>query len=104
MVLFVMFDISTETKKDLKKYRKFRDRLLKHGFVMFQFSIYVRFCQSLAMAQKYEKKIEAKAPNNGSIRILKVTEAQYSNMIIVENYREKPEEKVAKMQQTVMVF
>ncbi len=104
MVLFVMFDISTETKKDLKKYRKFRDRLLKHGFIMFQYSIYIRFCRSLAIAQKYEKKIEEKAPNNGSIRILKITESQYSNMIIVENYREKPEEKVVEQKQTVMIF
>lgn len=104
MVLFVMFDISTETKKDLDKYRKFRKRLLNHGFIMFQYSIYIRFCRSLAIAQKYEKKIEAKAPNNGSIRIMKITESQYSNMIIVENYRKKPEEKVEEMKQTVMVF
>ncbi len=71
---------------------------------MFQYSIYIRFCQSLAVAQKYEKKIEAKAPDNGSIRILKITESQYSNMIIIENYREKPEDEVKKMTQTVMVF
>ena len=104
MVLFVMFDISTETKKDLDKYRKFRNSLLGHGFIMFQYSIYIRFCRSLSIAEKYEKKIEAEAPHNGSIRIMKITESQYSNMIIVENYREKPEEKVAKQKQTVMVF
>lgn len=104
MVLFVMFDISTETKKDLDKYRKFRANLLRHGFIMFQYSIYIRFCRSLSIAEKYEKKIEAEAPNNGSIRIIKITESQYSNMLIVENYREKPEEKVAQQQQTVMIF
>ena len=43
-------------------------------------------------------------PNNGSIRIIKITESQYSNMIIIENYREKPEEKVAQQGQTFMVF
>ena len=104
MVLFVMFDISTETKKDLGKYRKFRADLLGHGFIMFQYSIYIRFCRSLSIAEKYEKKIEAQAPHNGSIRIIKITESQYSNMIIIENYREKPEEKVAKQVQTFMVF
>jgi len=104
MVLFVMFDISTETKKDLDKYRKFRKRLLDLGFIMFQYSIYVRFCRSLAIAQKYEKKLEADAPNNGSIRIMKITESQYSNMITIENYHEKTEEKVDEMKQTVMVF
>jgi len=104
MVLFVMFDISTETKKDLDKYRKFRKRLLDLGFIMFQYSIYVRFCRSLAIAQKYEKKLEADAPNNGSIRIMKITESQYSNMITIENYHEKTEEIVDEMKQTVMVF
>lgn len=104
MVLFVMFDISTETKKDLDKYRKFRANLLGHGFIMFQYSIYIRFCRSLAIAEKYEKKIEDQSPNNGSIRIIKITESQYSNMIIIENYREKPEEKIAEQVQTLMVF
>ena len=104
MVLFVMFDISTETKKDLDKYRYFRKKLLESGFIMFQYSVYIRFCKSLAIAQKYEKKIEAQAPNNGSIRIIKITESQYSNMIIIENYREKPEEKVTQQGQTFMVF
>ncbi len=104
MVLFVMFDISTETKKDLEKYRKFRKKLLNTGFIMFQYSIYIRFCRSLSVAQKYEKKIEADAPHNGSIRIIKITESQYSNMITIENYREKPEKKIAQQRQSIMVF
>jgi len=104
MVLFVMFDMPTETKKDLKVYREFRNALLKNGFIMFQFSIYIRFCRSLAISQKYEGKIERLAPENGSIRIMKITESQYQNMKIIENYREKPEEIVRQQCQTVMVF
>ena len=104
MVLFVMFDMPTETKNDLIKYRRFRKKLFELGFVMFQFSIYIRFCRSLAIAKKYEKKIELAAPLNGSIRVLKITEEQYKNMKIIENYREKPEEKIKEQIQTVMVF
>ncbi|MEA2019051.1 MAG: CRISPR-associated endonuclease Cas2 [Campylobacterota bacterium] len=104
MVLFVMFDMPTETKEDLEKYRKFRKELFRLGFVMFQYSIYIRFCRSLVITQKYEKKVEMSAPLNGSIRIIKITEAQYSNMKIIENYREKPEKKVAEQGQTQMVF
>ena len=90
MVLFAMFDMPTDTKGDIKKYTKFRKKLLEMGFIMFQFSIYVRFCNSLENAQKYERKIKENSPTKGSIRVLKVTEAQYKNMIIIENYREKP--------------
>jgi len=104
MVLFAMFDMPTETKGDIKRYTKFRKKLLKMGFIMFQFSIYVRFCRSLEISQKYERKIKENAPKKGSIRVLKVTEAQYKNMIIIENYREKPEKKVAKQTQTVLIF
>ena len=104
MVLFVMFDMPTETNKDLEKYRKFRKKLFELGFIMFQYSVYVRFCKSLATAQKYEKKVELSAPLNGSIRILKITEAQYSNMKTIENYREKPEKKITEQIQTQMVF
>lgn len=104
MVLFAMFDMPTDTKGDIKKYTKFRKKLLEMGFIMFQFSIYVRFCNSLENAQKYERKIKGNSPTKGSIRVLKVTEAQYKNMIIIENYREKPEKKVEKQTQTVLVF
>ncbi|GGD44068.1 CRISPR-associated endoribonuclease Cas2 [Malaciobacter pacificus] len=104
MVLFAMFDMPTNTKKDIKKYTKFRNKLLEMGFIMFQYSIYIRFCKSLAIAQKYEKKIELASPLNGSIRVIKITEAQYKNMLVIENYREKPEEKVVKQVQTVLVF
>lgn len=104
MVLFAMFDMPTETKGDIKKYTKFRNKLIEMGFIMFQFSIYVRFCRSLENAIKYEKKIKENAPQKGSIRVLRVTEAQYKNMVIVENYREKPEKKVEKQIQTLLVF
>ncbi len=104
MVLFVMFDMPTETKKDLEKYRKFRKKLFELGFIMFQYSVYIRFCRSLVISQKYEKKVELAAPLNGSIRIIKITETQYSNMKIIENYREKPEKKIEEQSQTLMVF
>lgn len=104
MVLFTMFDMPTSTKREIKKYTKFRKRLLEMGFIMFQYSIYIRFCKSLAIAQKYEKKIELAAPLGGSIRVVKITEAQYKNMIVIENYREKPEKKIAKQTQSVLVF
>jgi CRISPR-associated protein Cas2 len=104
MVLFAMFDMPTNTKKDIKKYTKFRKKLLEMGFIMFQYSIYIRFCKSLVLAQKYEKKIELSAPVGGSIRVVKITEAQYKNMLVIENYREKPEKKLLKQTQTVLVF
>ena len=46
MWILVFFDLPTETKKDKKNYMEFRKNLLKDGFIMFQFSIYIRHCAS----------------------------------------------------------
>ena len=42
----VFFDLPTETKKERKSAALFRKRLIEDGFVMFQFSIYMRHCPS----------------------------------------------------------
>ena len=39
MWLMVLFDLPTETKKDIREYNKFRKSLIQDGFTMFQFSI-----------------------------------------------------------------
>ena len=104
MVLFVMFDLPTGTRRERRHYAEFRKTLMSEGFIMLQYSIYIRFCRSLAIAKKYEKKVSGIAPENGSIRVMKVTEAQYSNILIIENYREKPEKKLVQQTQTLMVF
>ena len=51
MVLFTMFDMPTNTKKDIK-YIKFRKNFLEMGFIMFQFSIYIRFCKKFSNGTK----------------------------------------------------
>ena len=46
MWILVFFDLPTETKLERKRYAQFRENLLKDGFGMFQFSIYIRHCSS----------------------------------------------------------
>jgi CRISPR/Cas system-associated protein endoribonuclease Cas2 len=41
MWLFVFFDLPTETKKDRRNAQQFRKNLLKDGFTMMQFSVYM---------------------------------------------------------------
>ena len=40
MRLIVFFDLPTQTDKDLIEYRKFRNFLIKNGFIMMQKSVY----------------------------------------------------------------
>lgn len=42
MRLMIMFDLPVETSEDRRNYRKFRRALIDEGFLMMQYSIYVR--------------------------------------------------------------
>ncbi len=77
MWLLVFFDLPTETKRDRKNYRIFRDNLLKDGFAMFQFSIYVRHCPSRENAQVHQKRVKSFLPPHGNVVIMMITDKQF---------------------------
>ena len=97
MRLMVFFDLPTATKKDRKEYSLFRKFLVKNGFMMMQFSVYVRICKGVDMVQKYEKYVENNLPKKGNIRTLTVTNSQYERMNILLG-NEKIEEKIGSKQ------
>ena len=91
MWLYVFFDLPTETKTDRKRASDFRKFLLKDGFVMFQFSIYLRHCSSRENAKVHEKRVKRKLPPKGKVGILTITDKQFGMMEIF--YGTKPKEK-----------
>jgi len=82
MWVFVFFDLPTETKKDRKQYAEFRKKLVKDGFTMFQFSIYLRHCPSLENAEVHIKRVKASLPQMGDIGIICITDKQFGQMEI----------------------
>lgn len=81
MRMFVSFDLPTKTKYDQQVYRLFRRQLLDEGFIMMQYSTYVRFCRNDSEYSKYVRRIKQFAPKiEGDIRIYGLTERQYQNM------------------------
>ena len=62
MWLFVMFDLPVTTMKERKESALFRKNLEKEGFIMHQFSVYLRHCGSLESAQVHIKRVRALAP------------------------------------------
>lgn len=81
MWLFVMFDLPTVTKTDKKHSALFRKSLEKDGFVMHQYSVYIRFCASLESQEVHIKRIQNNIPPKGKVSILTITDKQYSNII-----------------------
>lgn len=82
MWVLVFFDLPTETKKDRKIYTEFRTKLIKDGFTMFQFSIYLRHCPSRENAEVHIKRTKNNLPNKGHIGILCITDKQFGQMEI----------------------
>jgi len=81
MWLFVFFDLPTETKKDRRNASLFRKDLLKDGFSMMQFSVYIRHCASGESADVHEKRIEIRLPPLGKVSILRITDKQFGNIL-----------------------
>jgi len=86
MRLITMFDLPVKTKQERKIYSKFRKHLLALGLSMIQFSVYVRFCASEELAQKYRKSVRNALPECGHVRIITLTDRQFEKM---ENYAGK---------------
>lgn len=82
MWVMVLFDLPTETKKERSVAAKFRKILLDNGFVMFQFSIYMRFCQSVENAEMHTKRVKNILPEKGKIGIFAITDKQFGKMEI----------------------
>jgi CRISPR-associated protein Cas2 len=90
MWILVFFDLPTETKTEKKAYANFRKQLLKDGFSMFQFSIYVRHCPSKENRNVHVKRIKQTLPAKGHVGILSITDKQFGMMEIF--YGKKKEE------------
>ena len=56
MWLITMFDLPTDTVEARKHYSNFRQSLLKDGFIMMQYSVYIRHCASEENAIVHKKK------------------------------------------------
>ena len=80
MWIFVFFDLPTETKKERKRYAEFRKNLMRDGFSMFQFSIYLRHCPSRENADVHIKRVKNWVPDDGYVGILMVTDKQFAQM------------------------
>ncbi len=85
MWILVLFDLPTETKTDRKRYTQFRKDLLRDGFTMFQFSIYLRHCSSRENADVHIKRIKKVLPEFGKIGIIEITDKQFGMIELYEN-------------------
>ncbi|MFB9769181.1 CRISPR-associated endonuclease Cas2 [Lactiplantibacillus modestisalitolerans] len=80
MRLIVMFDVPMDTSEQRRAYRHFRKALIREGFLMMQYSAYVRVCVNKKAAEFTEKRIAPLAPPGGKVQTMMMTEKQYQAM------------------------
>jgi len=101
MWVLVFFDLPTETKKERKAHAIFRKNLMKDGFTMFQFSIYLRHCASRENADVHIKRVKRLLPEKGHVGIMCITDKQFGNM---ELFYSKKQTEVAVPSQQLEMF
>lgn len=83
MRLMVMFDLPVGTREQRGAAARFRNDLVKDGYTMMQFSIYVRLCKGMDAVNKHRARLLASIPAMGSVRMMVVTEKQFASMEIL---------------------
>lgn len=94
MRVAVFFDLPTNTKTERKAATQFRKFLLDDGFGMLQYSIYTRLCPNRDVAEKHMMRIKRHAPDNGSVRLLYLTEHQFTHMHVIVGEKTTQEKSV----------
>ena len=83
MRMLVFFDLPVTTKQERREATRFRNFLLKDGYHMIQFSVYARVCNGVDAVEKHKARLRRSLPDNGSVRLLVITEKQYERIEIM---------------------
>jgi CRISPR-associated protein Cas2 len=101
MWVMVLFDLPTDTPKLRKIYTQFRKSLMKDGFIMYQFSIYVRHCPSRENAEVHMKRVRKNLPEEGKVGIMSLTDKQFGE---IEVYYRRQKQKAESGGQQLELF
>ncbi|MCB7076055.1 CRISPR-associated endonuclease Cas2 [Caldibacillus thermoamylovorans] len=100
MVLF--FDLPMNTKEERRIYNKFRKFLVSNGFVMLQFSVYVKIFPNRISLFQYIEGLKRNLPSKGNIRIMAVTEKQYEKMLLLVGGKSIQEETINELPMVIL--
>lgn len=83
MRLMVFFDLPVKSARERREASRFRKFLLTDGYHMIQYSVYARVCNGMDAVNKHRNRLRSNLPDNGSVRLLVITEKQYESIEIL---------------------
>jgi CRISPR-associated protein Cas2 len=93
MWVIVLFDLPTDDKIARKQYSNFRKFLLQDGFTMMQYSVYKRHSSSDENACVHINRVKQHLPDDGEVRIVKITDKQFGRIEVFYGKNRKSIEK-----------
>lgn len=102
MRLLLFFDLPMNTKVERRIYAKFRKTLIEDGFIMLQFSVYVKIFPNRDALIQYTERLKRNLPAKGSIRIMSVTEKQYEKMQVLIGGKSLQEETLGRESMVIL--
>lgn len=79
----VVIENPVKTAHDRHEATRFRKFLLKDGYHMIQYSVYAQVCNGADAVTKHRARLKHSLPDNGSVRMLVITEKQYESIEIL---------------------
>ena len=89
MWLFAMFDLPVDKPELRREYAQFRAALLRQGFTMLQYSVYVLYAASEESQETLKRKVHSALPSHGQIRLVSVTDRQFEKMEVYVGKKRK---------------
>ena len=83
MRMLVFFDLPVKTGAERRSAARFRNFLLSDGYHMIQYSVYARVCNGMDAVKKHSTRLRNNLPDNGSVRLLVITEKQFESIEIL---------------------
>jgi CRISPR-associated protein Cas2 len=102
MWMLVMFDLPVVTPDERKIATKFRNDLLNVGFLMHQFSVYIKRCDSREKIDSVAKKIHHYLPKDGNVHIMWITDKQFCDSIQI--WSGSKVEKTNEKEENLLIF
>jgi CRISPR-associated protein Cas2 len=82
--LVVAFDLPVVKREQRKAATEFRKFLIDDGYLMMQYSVYVRSCVSFARQETHLDRVKKNLPPEGSVRAVFVTRAQWERSFVIQ--------------------
>ena len=81
--VLILYDLPMSDTVNRKHYTKFRKEILSLGCYLVQYSVYAKVLKNEIYYDSFIAKLKQFIPEKGEIRVIKITERQYDDMMFL---------------------